>query len=306
MDSQTEQKVKDAIVKSETIGVVVGENPNLDQMAAALSLYLLLKNANRKVLIASPTNPIVEISSLVGIDKVRTHFGGDATGDFVVSFPYQEEGEIDKVSYTIEKGHLNIIVKAGKKGLSFDEKDVKYTKASSGGGKVDLLFVIGTQNLSSIRNVLSSDQIQNTQIINIDNSENNQRFGDILIVSPNCSSVSEQIGDIALILGFAIDKDVAQNLLNGILFATHNFQNPKTSPLGFEIASIMMKQGAIRNPISAEQQPSFKMTEQPDQNNHPTQKNNIPEELNQTNKQDNKKAPTDWLAPKVYKGSSEF
>src|SRR6185369_4623759 len=128
MEKPAIQKIKDALAKANTIGIVVGQNPTLDQMAGALSLYLSLKQVNKKAVIASPSNPIVEISSLVGIDKVQTKLGGDA-GDLVVSFPYAE-GEIEKVSYTLENEQLNIIVKAGENGLNFVEKDVKFIRGS--------------------------------------------------------------------------------------------------------------------------------------------------------------------------------
>src|ERR1700761_7569916 len=111
MDKQTLQRLKDTIAKSNSIGIAVGQNPSIDEMGAALSLYLLLKNANKQVSIACPTDPIVEISSLVGIDRVQRNLGSGGAGDLVVSFPYKE-GEIEKVSYTLENNFLNIIVKA--------------------------------------------------------------------------------------------------------------------------------------------------------------------------------------------------
>src|ERR1700744_3126041 len=98
MDKQTIQRLKDTIAKSNSIGIAVGQNPSIDEMGGALALYLLLKKANKQVSIASPTDPIVEISSLVGIDRVQRSLSG-SSGDLVVSFPYQE-GEIEKVSYT--------------------------------------------------------------------------------------------------------------------------------------------------------------------------------------------------------------
>jgi len=90
MDNSILPKIKDALAKSNNIGIVVGQNPTLDQMAAALSLYLSLNQVNKKTTVATPENPLVEVSSLVGIDKVQTNLGGDA-GDLVVSFPYVEE-----------------------------------------------------------------------------------------------------------------------------------------------------------------------------------------------------------------------
>jgi hypothetical protein len=67
MDKDTIQKLRDTITKSKNVGIAVGKNPSVDEMAAGLSLYLLLQSAEKQVSIASPTDPIVELSSLVGI-----------------------------------------------------------------------------------------------------------------------------------------------------------------------------------------------------------------------------------------------
>lgn len=327
MDNSLVQKVKDAIGKSNNIGIVVGQDPTLDQMAAALSLNILLSQVNKKSVVASPSEPIVQVSSLVGINKVQTSLGGDA-GDLVVSFPYVE-GEIEKVSYTLENDLLNIIVKAGEKGLSFDERDVKYTRGS---GKVDLLFVVGTARMSDLGDLVSGEKIGDAKIVNIDNQKENQGFGDIVFVDPQASSVSEIVGDLVLNLGFHIDRDAAQNLLDGVMEATTNFQDPRTTALALEIASLMMKSGATRgrsasatsafSPMSrtqAPQQPDRqpieeKFPEKPqrmqfqeenasgDQTSQRIQR--LQEDLHQAKQEDKDEAPIDWLSPKVYKGSS--
>lgn len=333
MDKNTIQKLKDAIAKSTSIGIAVSHNPSIDEMGAALALYLLLGNANKRVTVASPTNPIVEISSLVGIDRVQRNFGGSA-GDLVVSFPYKE-GEIEKVSYTLENNFLNIIVKSSEQGLSFMEQDVRFTRGS---GSIDLLIVVGAAQLDQIGDVIDSQKLTNVSIVNIDNDPANQGYGDIVFVVPQDSSVSELVADIALTLGFAIDRDAAQNLLSGIMTATQNFQDPKTSSLAFEVSSYLMKRGAQRTvsansvnsqqnniPTQAEanhfnhtqipeptrqqvQQPqSNQPLQQPQQNKQPVQ-NQAPTENNDMLEQaeeQNEKPPLDWLTPKVYKGSSE-
>ncbi|HEX8932087.1 MAG TPA: hypothetical protein VF810_02955, partial [Patescibacteria group bacterium] len=276
------------------------------------ALNLILNSVNKKSVVASPTSPIVEISSLVGINKVQTALGGDS-GDLVVSFPYAE-GEIDKVSYTLENNFLNIIVKAGEKGLSFNNEDVNYTRGS---GSVDLLFVVGTPRLADLGNLITGDKLKNVQVVNIDNKAENQRFGDIVAVATTASSVSEQMADIILDLGFSINQDVAQNLLSGIMSATNNFQNPATTGLAFETAGLMMKYGAQRVRGTQPVAPEFVTRSQPVQapvmspqpqvnpvvNNpvqpQPTFQNNV-QPVQPTNAQ----APMDWLAPKVYKGSS--
>ncbi len=332
MDNATTQKLKDAISKSSSIGIAVGRNPSLDDMAAALSLYLLLQKANKRVVVASPTDPIVEISSLVGIDKVQKSLGGEA-GDLVVSFPYVE-GEIEKVSYTLdeETGYLNIIVKASEQGLSFDDRDVKYNRGS---GSVDLLFVVGTPQLSDLEGVFDSQKLRDTRIINIDNKESNQGFGDIVLVSEKFSSVSELVADIALSLGFQIDQDTAQNLLSGISSATKNFQDSQTSSLAFEMAAYLLKRGASRGretreireraeelprvtpQRSSQRRPQEERPQSDEQSSQEDRQSQVRQQLRSQDtssqranedddRQDDQEAPTDWLAPKVYKGSSNF
>jgi hypothetical protein len=244
MDNNTIQQIKDTIAQSQSIGVAAPKDPTLDEMAAALSLYLLLKNVNKQVSVASPTDPIVELSSLVGIDKVQKTLAGSGggSGDLTVSFPYTE-GEIEKVSYTLEEGYLNIIVKAAEQGLSFDEKDVEYTRG--GGGKLDLVFTVGVARLSDL-DPLFDTQNPDTRIVNIDNKAENEQYGDINVVSAKLSSVSEGVADLAMALGLHIDQDSAQNLLSGVIEATQNFQSPSTSSLAFEMSALLMKKGAAR------------------------------------------------------------
>ncbi len=310
MDNAIVQRIKDALSQNDNIAIVTGKNPSIDEMAAALSLYLLLKES-KKAIIACPTQPIVELSNLVGIDKVATRLEG-GEGDLVVSFPYVE-GEIEKVSYTLESGFLNIIVKASQQGLTFDENSVKYSK---GGATFSLLFVIGTPRLSDLGELINPDKLRNTKIINIDNKQKNEAYGDIAAVSSDFSSVSEQVADLVLSLGFRLDKDVAQNLLDGINYATQNFQSASTSPLAFELASLLMRNGAqrtqresISSPIAQRKYPSQRYSQevQSDQN-PPNISRRLPANKRQNNQteESNKKTPNDWLAPKVYKGSSNF
>lgn len=327
MDTNQLQKIKDIIAKSDKIGIAVGKNPTIDEMGAALSLYLALQAMNKSVSIASPTDPIVELSSLVGIDKVTTKFES-AAGDLVVSFPYRE-GEIEKVSYTIDDGLLNIVVKAGEQGLTFNEKDIKYTR---GGDTPTLLFVVGTPHITDLGALFSPEELKDTTVVNIDNKDSNQKFGDLVLVSSRFSSVSEQIADLLLSLGVDIDVDCAQNLLSGIAFATSNFQDQKTSYLAFEIAAVLMKKGARRISLREtnaqapvmQQMPSMdvpfgQQRNSTDQKEYREARQGLqdlssfmpkPESQNQPKRDqmvtEGKNPPADWLTPKVYKGSTNI
>lgn len=332
MDNATIQKINEVVGKNDAVAIAVGKNPTIDDMGAALALYLSLRDLQKQVSIASPTEPIVEVSSLVGIDKVEQSF--DATGgDLIVSFPYKE-GEIEKVSYTLEDGYLNIVVKAQDGTLSFGEKDVLFRRGGS--GSVKLLFIIGTPRLSDLGNLFNAEEMKETTIVNIDNKSDNQGFGDLVFVSQKYSSVSEQVASLLSELDYPLDVDIAQNLLSGIAYATRNFQSPKTSVVAFEMAASLMKKGAVR-PRDAErvggfedqaffdpfakaprqgsqqgrdtrdrfgqgQRPQQQRGQRPQQPQKLQQKS--PPQQPQKKDEEDEEAPPDWLTPKVYKGST--
>ncbi|MEX2012872.1 MAG: hypothetical protein WD967_00540, partial [Candidatus Levyibacteriota bacterium] len=248
MNESTNSQIRDLLERSETVGVVVGKNPSLDIMGAALALYLSLQASGKIVSVASVTEPLVEHSNLVGIDKVRANFEGQG-GDLIVSFPYKE-GEIDKVSYTLEDGALNIVVKPGELGLSFTEQDVVFRRKGEYPG---LIFTIGVPKISDLSSIFGINELKDSMIVNIDTRVDNQGFGDVVVITSGSSSISEEIAKLITSLGFEIDLDVAQNLLSGISKATDNFQSPKTTPAAFEMAGLLMQRGAVRTPLRMQQ-----------------------------------------------------
>ena len=331
MDNLTLEKIKDLLAKNENIGIAVGRNPGIDEMAAALSLHLAFLQASKNVVIVCPTEPIVEVSSLVGINKVKRSFDGGANGDLTVSFPYRE-GEIEKISYTLEEGKLNILVKAGENGLSFNEKDIEYKREGTAPG---LVFVVGTPRISDLGTAFDMETLKDSKVINIDYKPENQGFGDIPLLGKSASSVSELMANFISSLNLSMDVDIVSNLLTGIIDATDNFQSPTTSSLAFETAALLLKKGAVRQTINSkkgisedsffapianaanakpqQQTPSFSKTAfgteekkaafaKEDFDPLRSEANEPKSEI----KLDEDNPPEDWLSPKIYKGSTSI
>lgn len=295
LDNFSLGKIRDLVDKNDSIGIIVGKAPRVDDMAGALSLYLSLLASEKNTSVVCPTEPLVEVSSLVGIDKIKTAFDLSKSGDITVSFPYRE-GEIEKISYTLENGFLNILVKAGGQGLSFDEKDVKYTRAE---GSKKVIFTIGILGLSELNRFVGIESLKDVKIINIDNKAENQGYGDVVLVSANSSSISELVAFILFSLDFKVDTDIAQNLLAGISQATDNFQYPKTTALAFEMAANLMKKGAVRIDTST------RKTTTENQDFSSFFSPGVSKRGKDTDKVDQDDTPpSDWLAPKIYKGST--
>lgn len=312
MDNVMFEKIKDLLAKNESIGIAVGKNPGIDEMAAALSLYLALSETSKKVAIVCPTEPIVEVSSLVGIDKVKKSFEGGTNGDLTVTFPYRE-GEIEKISYTLEEGKLNILVKAGENGLSFSERDVEYKREGSAPG---LVFIVGTPRISDLGTAFDMETFKDSKVINIDYKSENQGFGDIPLLGKSASSVCELMANFISSLDLKMDVDVASNLLTGIIAATDNFQSSATSPLAFETAATLLKKGAVRKAKNVSNSdveedaffsPKFQSKTEEKKTAFAKEGYGEPkEEPKQEIKLDENNPPDDWLAPKIYKGSTNI
>ncbi|MBF8249548.1 MAG: hypothetical protein HW400_149 [Candidatus Levybacteria bacterium] len=310
MDNIMLEKIKDLLANNEKIGITVGKNPGVDEMAAALALYLALSETKKEISVVCPTDPIVEVSSLVGIDKVKKSFAGDESGDLTVTFPYKE-GEIEKISYTLEEGKLNILVKAGVDGLSFNEKDVEFRRKGTAPG---LVFVVGTPRISDLGTAFEMEVLKDSKIINIDYKPENQGFGDVPLLGKNASSVSELMANFISSLDLKMDEDIASNLLAGIIGATDNFQSANTSPLAFETAAMLLKKGAVRKTkdglmpeaqVDAFFSPKFQAKAGEKQAALAKEGFGEPEEERKPEvKVDENNPPDDWLAPKIYKGST--
>lgn len=335
------QRLKEILDKPGMMAIVVGENYGLDEMAGALSLYSALSSQGKSVSVVSKKQPQVEVSSLVGIDQVKSRFESQ-NGDLVVSFPFKDD-EIGKVSYTLENGLLNIIVKPKTDSLSFGEKDVIFARS---GDLPSILITVGVKRLSELAGLFNVEALKDTTIINIDKGQNNDGYGEVVIVSQGASSVCEQIANLLITLGYPMDPDIAQNLFSGIMQGTGNFQSPKTSSLAFEMAGVLLRNGARREtpravaPMPPQNARIFAQTrptrpfvgQQPrvgqpfsprNQNPQPRidqaqgqqfakpqprqQERNTTEYTREVKPDDQdagEVAPPDWLAPKIYKGST--
>lgn len=320
MDSQ---RLREIFEKEGSYVIVVGQTYTLDEMGASLALYLTLTSRGKNVSIISQKQPLVEVSNLIGIDKVRPNYESK-TGDLVVSFPYQED-EIGKVSYTLEDGFLNIIVKPKDQALSFGEKNVLFKRA---GDVPQVLITVGVKRLSELSAMFNIEGLKDTTIVNIDRIGNNEGFGEVVIMGEGASSVSEQVANMLLTLGYPMDPDISQNLMSGLIFATVNFQSPRTSSLAFEMAGILLRNGAVRQAPRAEQVPSrpqpLRVPSMPGRQPladplAAVQPNRAPNQVIQAapqalrsssgqaefpREQKKDEAPPDWLAPKIFKGST--
>ena len=218
--------------------ICLGENPSIDSVAAATSLYLGLTQLGKNVSIASST--AIE-SEIVGTEKIQSEL--TTSGDnLVISFPYTE-GSIDKVDYFIQNDKFNVVVTPRPGTPALDSKVVNFSTA---GGTVEFIIVIGVSTLRSL-GVLYTENLElfkQTKIINIDRSLTNAYFGTANFVNRNVSSLSGLALTILNTMNVEIDKEIATNLYAGVLDATKTFSTPSTNASTFETSASLLKAGA--------------------------------------------------------------
>ncbi|MBI4067741.1 hypothetical protein HY407_05140 [Candidatus Gottesmanbacteria bacterium] len=253
-----EPQVKQVLDGSREILIALPRNPNVDSVASGLSLYLALSASGKRVNIVSPSPMLVEFNQLVGVDKIGNNLANGGR-NLIVSFPYQE-GSIEKVSYNIENSTFNLVIEPREGYPNITPDKLSY---SFGGGSFDLVIVIDAENLNDLGEIYSQNQnlFTEKQVINIDNSLTNSRFGKINLVDPNLATISEMVTNLLSSWGLRMDPDIATNLLAGITMGSNNFTSPTSTVATFESAAICMRNGARK--MSVQSMPAPTQQQQP-------------------------------------------
>ncbi|EKD86061.1 MAG: hypothetical protein ACD_37C00498G0002 [uncultured bacterium] len=278
------------ITSSQHLLILLPEDLNPDIAAAGISLYLSLRKIGKQVTIACPTKLTVEFSDLIGVDEVKNEIGGK---NFVISLNYKE-GAIEKVSYNIENDRFNLVIKP-REGVNWDidEKNIAFHKQ---GVVADLIITIKSANLEKLGKFYKDEQkiYSETEIINIDNDVNNEKYGTINLVSPLSLSISELICLLMQDLGLPFDNESATNLLTGIDIASNHLQSEQVKSDTLEAAALCLKNNGVR---------VLGQKTSPTAQNKAALNKALKIEKTLSNNGDNIPSP-DWLAPKIYKGST--
>lgn len=322
--TQNRDALYSLVADTSDIGIILSENQTLDSMAAALSFYLSLQAAGKNIEVVSKREPIVELSNLVGVDRLKQGFSGKIKM-LVLSIPFRE-GEVEKVSFNTEEGRMNFNITGGENGITpFEREDIRITRR---GSNPQVLITLGISDVSELAGLV--EVTPDTKIINIDNNPQNTHFGTVVLVDPTFSSLSEVIVKLILDLALPADVDIAQNLMDGISAATNNFSAPNTSLYAFESAGFLLREGAKRR-VEGARTPQFREQRFPRRVQAASQNPQVQEvsepQPGQTQVQSQASAsqqydqasqlapdssaaqdesvPSDWFVPKVFKGSKK-
>lgn len=231
-----EKSFKSVIDASRSILVLLPQDPNFDQVAAALSLYLAIEG-KKSIAVSCPSLIRVEFNRLVGVDKIGEEIGSK---NMVLRFSGYPAENIERVSYDIENQEfrLTVIPKPQNEPPSKDQVEVGYSGVSA-----DTTVLIGGERAEQFPALIGSE-LNETKIVHIGVNDIAAPQGrNIISLARPASSVSELMADYIKELEGGFHPDIATNLLSGLHEGSDNFNNKEVNANTFKLAGELMAAG---------------------------------------------------------------
>lgn len=282
IDQAQKEQFGSALNSAKRILITLPINPSVDDFAAALSLALALEASDKRTTIFSSQDVRIEQAQLFGIEKVTKTLG---PRNFVIAIDNAVD-TVERVDYFLDKGTLNIILPPIDPQREVKSEQVHFDYSNT---KYDLIISLRQPKDEVLNKIVTQEHnlYSNTPTVVISNQIGRFRTEEINIVNQTALSLSEIVVDLLVGLKLPVNGDVAYNLFQGISRSTRNFNVNNSSPAALEAAAWCLKTGASKTSFSAQQS---------HQNHAETPTQGVAKSTN---------APKDdWIAPKIYKGSS--
>jgi nanoRNase/pAp phosphatase (c-di-AMP/oligoRNAs hydrolase) len=240
-----ENQIFRQIEKANSILIIFKMREENDALAAALALFLFLKNNNKEVDIVNIGDKTRNsLSFLPSFEKINSKL--ENIRRFIVSLNIKN-ATVNQIKYSLDKENLNFIISPSS-GF-FSEKDLS---SKAGEFRYDLIISLASPDLESFGSAYDNNVefFYKTTIINIDNDAKNEEFGQINYIDLNTVTLSEII--YYLIKNYHlenIDEEIATCLLAGIIKKTKNFKTGNLSPKTLLTGSELIERGAKRDDI---------------------------------------------------------
>ena len=289
-----ENSFKNLIDQAKSILIALPSKPSFDQVAAGLSLYIVLKEDRKDIQIYCPVPMTVEFNRLVSVNKITSEVGNK---NLVIKFNSYKATSIDRVSYDIENGEfkLSVIPKDKTRPPRKEQVDISFS-----GSFCDLGVLIGGANDGDFP--IINKELKDSQLVHVGVRDLTLPGGRSVISFANPrSSVSEAAAYLIGEAGYEISSDVATNLLTGIEDGSGNFSDGSVNAETFEIVAGLMRKGGRRKSYFNLQKVNYPPGSIPGQ---PIPRSMFKKPKISEVDDDQEQTPRDWLEPKIYKGTS--
>jgi nanoRNase/pAp phosphatase (c-di-AMP/oligoRNAs hydrolase) len=236
------------ILKSSHILIILPENPNYDVLSSGLGLaeFCHQKNLNISLVYLDPqeNKQSLDFLNIANSTKIIHSIAGSR--DLILTFNTKYNNILQARTERTENEFRVYITP--EKGM-VDSRDFSFLPAKF---PYDLIITLGMPERESAGKIYEEapDLFYEVPIINIDNQNQNNQFGQVNIIEITASSIAEII---AQLLKDFDEKNISQNcanyLLTGIITATHSFQKKNTTPSSMNLASYLIEKGADQQKI---------------------------------------------------------
>lgn len=239
-----EQQIKDLVARAKNILIITKRDPSGDSVGSILALYLILKKLDKNVIIVAHGTPNILYNFLPNFQHITAELS--STRDFIISLNISN-AQVGEFSYRIEGDQLKIYIQP-KQG-AFNPKDVTSERAKP---KYDLVMALNCPDFAYMGKLYeeNTDFFYETPVINIDHRANNENYGNVNLLDLTATSTAEILYRLAREWGDnLITEDIATCLLTGVIADTNSFQNERTTPQSFQVASELIAAGADQQTI---------------------------------------------------------
>ncbi|MCL2280793.1 hypothetical protein FWC31_02820 [Candidatus Saccharibacteria bacterium] len=243
--SQLVTKIKD----TNNVLVTVSRNPNVDQLAAALGLTFVLDKMGKHATAVFSG----EIPPAINFLEPEKTFEGtvDSLRDFVISL---DKEKADRLRYKVEGDLVKIYITPYKTTIS--EKDLEFNE---GDFNIELVVAVGVEQKDYLDEAITAHGrlLHDATVATLAlGEEGKNTFGTINWQEIEASSLSEMVANLVDDLSDKenqlLDEQIATALLTGVVAATDQFRNEKTSANVMTLAASLMAKGANQQLIASE------------------------------------------------------
>ncbi len=239
------EEIKKIITEAKNIYLIPSEEPESEGMTGALALFYTLKELGKNVNLITDQFPEKFTFLIPSLDFISS------PKNFVLSIP-RSKANVSQVYYEKNDEHLKIHLTIDQGTIKKEDVSFYFQEA-----KPDLIITLGIKSFQKelVTKLDSFGFLLDAPILNIDNTEGNEKFGTMNFV--NQSSLAEATLDVIKMIDLPnqsnenlIKRNVANCLLAGLIIHYKNFQDTKTPFEVFQLCADLMKQGADRKQIS--------------------------------------------------------
>ena len=196
------------IKEAGNIAILPSKVAGIDAFSSAVGFYYMLKDEGKQVSIIYQGIAPEEFGSVDDVDIANS----SSARELMVSVDYSGTSA-SKVNYSTENDVLRF-------SLSPIDRDFDLSRVKSEikGFNFDLVITIGANSKEDLGKILEDvgGSFGGVDILNIDNSERNQRFGNINVVDTSFESISLLVLNSAIKWDLVMSSKAAEALLKGI------------------------------------------------------------------------------------------